>query len=86
MNIELLTPLVNSYLSKSDSIDKKTSMEAALLSINESLVALNHLKKTLKENVEKTSIANYLSICLSMSEYAKIISQTDCYLKNPKLI
>lgn len=86
MKIDLLTPLVNSYLSKSDTIDKKASLEAAILSVNENIVALQHMKETMKENSEKISAANYLSICFSLSENTKAINQTDCCLRNPTQI
>ena len=68
MNIDLLTPLVNTHLAHSDTIGKQEAKESALIAINECKVMLDSLREVLKENEKGISVANYLSLCLEISK------------------
>lgn len=81
MNIELLTPMVNTYLAHSDSVGKQKSKESALISINECIVHLDSLREVLKENEQKISVANYLSLCLAISQQTQEIDQAIRHLQ-----
>lgn len=75
MNIDLLTPMVNTYLAHSDSVGKQKAKESALISINECKVMLDSLREVLKENEKEISVANYLSLCLAISQQTTEIRQ-----------
>lgn len=81
LDINLLTPTANLYMSQFDTIDKQASTETALIAINECIGSLEELKGILKSS-NKMSIANVLSICLSISEQTKGIKQVNHQLKN----
>ena len=81
INIELLTRATNLYLSNFDTIDKQSAIEAAFLSINESVVELQDLKKLLKKSQPNLTLANILSLCASISSYTIEIKETIRYLE-----
>ena len=81
LDINLLTPAANLYMSQFDTIDKQASTETALIAINECIGSLEELKETLKSS-NKMSIANVLSICLSISEQTQEIRRVNHQLKN----
>lgn len=81
MNIELLTPMVNTYLAHSDTVGKQSAKESALISINECKVHLDSLREVLKENEKKISVANYLSLCLAISQQTQEIDQAIRHLQ-----
>ena len=68
-------------MSNYESIDKKVALENSLITINESIIELENLKKHLKNTYDNLSIANLLSICLSISEYTKNIKETINYFE-----
>lgn len=81
INIKLLSETANSYMSNCETINKKVALENSLITINESIVELENLKKSLKNNHTNLSIANMLSLCLSISEYTKNIKETINYFE-----
>lgn len=81
LNIKLLTEIANSYMSNYETITKTVALENSLITINESIIALENLKKNLKNDREKLSVANMLSLCLSISEYTKSINETINYFE-----
>lgn len=85
LDINLLTPTANSYMSQFDTIDKQASMETVLIAINECIGSLERLKDVLKSS-DKISIGNTLSLSLSISNETRSIEETICHLKNPKQI
>ena len=84
LDIKLLSEAANSYMSNCETINKKVALENSLITINESIVELENLKKHLKNDREKLSIANILSLCLSISEYTKNIKETVNYFEGLK--
>ena len=84
LNIKLLSEIANSYMSNCETINKTVALENSLITINESIVGLENLKKHLKNNYENLSIANILSLCLSISEYTKSINETINYFESLK--
>ena len=82
MNINLLTPLTNQYLSCFDTVDNQAAMETALLAINETIVAVNKLKGLLKEQSTNIGIANLLSIALEFSNVSKDIKEISCQIES----
>ena len=84
LNIKLLSEIANSYMSNCETINKTVALENSLITINESIVGLENLKKNLKNNYENLSIANILSLCLSISEYTKSINETINYFESLK--
>lgn len=81
LNIKLLSEVANSYMSNCETIDKKSAIQNSLITINESIVELENLKKHLKSDTQNLSIANILSLCLSISEYTRDIKGTVKYLE-----
>ncbi len=81
LNIELLTRATNLYLSNFDTINRQSAIETAFLSINESVVELQTLKDLLKNQQPNLSVANILSLCLSISSYTIEIKETIRYLE-----
>lgn len=81
INIDLLTQLTNMHLAQSDVVEKRQAKETALITINECKTMLDELKTVLKENEKEISVANYLSMCLAISQQITEIKQTVCYLK-----
>ena len=84
MNINLLTPLTNQYLSCFDTVDKQAAVETTVLAINEAVVHLNSLKETIKDRKDSISVANSLSICLALSNFTKEISEVNRCLTSQK--
>ena len=82
MKIDLLTRLTNSVLSQSDTVGKQEAKATAIIAINECNVLLDELKTVLKKNEQDISVANYLSICLAISQQTAEIEQAVCSLKN----
>ena len=84
MDINLLTPLANQYMSCFDTVDKQGAMETAVIAINEAVVHLNQLKETIKEHKDNVSVANLLSICLSVSSVTNEVREINRQLTNHK--
>lgn len=84
LNIKLLSETANAHMSNCETIDKKVALENSLITINENIIELENLKKRLKSSTKNLSIANLLSLCLSISEYTKSVKDTINYLETQK--